>query len=269
MEGGTQRKITFSGVITVPISRFILPPAFLHGAQSRLDKRSSAEDIERANQEALEAAIAASQLADESPQQLTAAQEESLTALQKFAFETGDPDTIRYANDAALAQGIHASLDEETHGPRRPRATVPANELRIQHHLVAQLKQQLRNQGFDIKPNNGRMNNCLIISMLQHVTGNYDSNHEAAAKKYKMLLCDWSNGKEKFTSPLYSDDVLTELLIDRINYDHFGDQQDRYLRFAMVSPDQDGEAAVREIGKGQRIAGIIDGSGHYEAYVKR
>ncbi len=244
----------------MPIPRITLPQTFLHDAQSKLGPRSSAEAIEKANAEALDAAIAES-LMQEAP--------EGLTAAQKFAFESGDPDLIREANDAALAAGIGASLDEANDVPKPARDIVPADELRIQRSLINRLKAWLKGQGFEIKPNNGNRNNCLIISMLQHATGDYGSNHESAAKKYKSLLFDWSGGTEKLDSPLYSDNVLAEMLIDRINYDYFGDNSGRYLRFKIVSPDHEGKPAVREIGKGQRVAGIIDGAGHYEAYVKK
>ncbi len=244
----------------MPIPRITLPPAFLHASQSKLGLRSSAEAIEKANTEALDAAIAES-LIPETP--------DGLTAAQKFAFESGDPALIREANDAALAAGIGASLDSTNDVSKPLRAIVPDDELRAQRSLIGRLKAWLRSQGFEIKTNNGNRNNCLIISMLQHATGNYGSNHESAAKKYKALLFDWSGGAEKHGSPLYSDNVLAEMLIDRINYDHFGDNSERYLRFKILSPDHEGKPAVREIGNGRRVAGIIDGAGHYEAYVKK
>lgn len=244
----------------MPIPRITLPQAFLHASQSKLGLRSGAESIEKANAEALDAAIAESLIPDVP---------EGLTAAQKFAFESGDPDLIREANDAALAAGIGASLDNANDVPKRVREIVPADELGVQRSLVGRLKAWLRSQGFEIKSNNGNRNNCLIISMLQHATGNYYSNHESAAKKYKALLFEWSGGTEKHDSPLYSDNVLAEMLIDRINLDYFGDQQERHLRFKIVSPDHEGKPAVREIGNGQRVAGIIDGAGHYEAYVKK
>lgn len=243
----------------MPIPRST-PPAFLHASQLKLRGDASAAAIDKANQEALDAALAASEAEDVM---------DGLTAFQKLALATGDPELIEEANDAALATGLAASEDSSNDVPKSARKIVPADELRAQHGLVDRLKAWLSNHGFAIKRNNGDRNNCLIISMLQHATGNYDSNHEADAKKYKALLVGWSDGTEQHGSPLFSDTELTEKLIDRINRDHFGAAQERYLRFKIVSPDHEGKPAVREIGKGQRVAGIIDGAGHYEAYVRK
>lgn len=244
----------------MPVSRTPPPPAFLHPAQLNLGSDASTEAIEKANQEALDAAMVA---------HLAPEEWEGLTDAQKLALVSGNPKEIQEANDAALALGIAVSEDSANDVPKMARPVIPASELRAQRSLVDRLKAWLSSRGFEIKSNNGNRNNCLIISMLQHVTGNYDSNHEAAAKKYKALLFDWSGGTEKHDSPLYSDNVLTEMLIDKINADYFGDDSERYLRFKIVSPDHEGKPAVREIGNGRRVAGIIDGAGHYEAYVKK
>lgn len=232
-------------------------PPTLHDSQQKLRADASAQEIEQANQEALNAAIEASRSHDD-----------GLTAKQKFARETGDPDLIEEANDEALALGIDRSLDSRNDVPKTPRKSIPTEEFAKQQGLIAKLKSWLKNHGFEVKSNNGNRNNCLIISVLQHASGNYDSNHQSEARHYKQKLVEWSGGKEKDSWGLYSDDDLFQKLIAEINRDYFKDQKTEYLRFKLVTADQDGNPAVREVGEGPRMAGIVDGGGHYEAYIK-
>lgn len=231
--------------------------AFFSPQQRALGKHASRHEVDKANEAALEQAIDASLQHDD-----------GLTAAQKFARETGDPALIQESNDAALALAMNRSLDPAQDAPKTGRSTVPAHEFRVQRGLIAKLKRWLVDQGFVIKKNNGNSNNCLIISMLQHVTGNYASNHTREAARYKAMIVAWSRGQEKSSSALFSDDALAEKLIDQMNKDHFGEQTERYIRFKFVTADLDGNPAVRELGKGPRSAGIVDGGGHYEAYLR-
>jgi hypothetical protein len=105
--------------------------------------------------------------------------------------------------------------------------------------------------------------------MLQHVTGDYHSNHVDKAMHYKQQLAQRSGHEIETSHALHSDTELTSWLIDQINHDYFGQQKDRYVCFRMLTADLDGKSAVRSIGEGQRTAIILDGAGHYEAVVAR
>ena len=231
-------------------------PSFLHPAQQNLSTNNSADEIERANDEAMKAAINASVCHDD-----------GLTAKQRFARETGDTALIQEANDEALALGLQASLDDSEAAKHTIRPSIPNDEFAAQRGIIAQLKGWLKNHGFWIAPNNGDHNNCLIISILQHVTGDYGSDHVQQARNYKQQVAEWSGGKEKTSSALHSDESLTRRLISQINWDYFGDRKEAYLRFRFVTADLDGNPAIRVMGEGGRIAGILDGAGHYEAFV--
>ena len=50
--------------------------------------------------------------------------------------QRGDPDTMRQANDEALARGIQASLQPASAPPRAARAKVPVDELAAQRSLI-------------------------------------------------------------------------------------------------------------------------------------
>ena len=232
-------------------------PSLLHDSQKNLRPGPTAQEIEQANDEAIKAGITTSLSHDD-----------GLTAKQRFARETGDPDMIQEANDEALAIGIQCSLESTDTVKKPARQFIPNDEFAAQRGVIAKLEGWLRNHGFSVKPNNGNQNNCLIISMLQHVTGDYHSNHEEQARHYKQQVAQWSGGKEKTSSALHSDDALTQRLINQINRDYFGSRKEEYLKFRFVTADLRGNPAVREMGDGPRIAGILDGAGHYEAFVK-
>lgn len=241
-----------------PGSRHIA--AFLTNEQRNLRNTASKRDIERANDQALQAAIRASQQHAMASEHL-----DGLTQEQRVAQETGNRKYIDEANDAALALGLQRSLDPANDVPRAARHFIPDDEFLVQRGLIEELKRWLTGQGFSIRKNNGDSNNCLIISMLQHATGDYQQNHEEAARKYKAMLVNWSGGKETSSSALFADDELARKLVEAINRDYFGTRTERYLRFEFMTADLDGRPAVRTFGDGTRAAAILDGGGHYEA----
>ena len=184
-----------------------------------------------------------------------------LTTSQRAALRSGSDEEIAYADEEALQMAIAASLSLESDSLHAER--------QAQQKLNGQLRHWFDTNGFDVKPNSGNSNNCLIISMLQHVTGDYHNDHVDQASHYKQKLAQQSGHEIKTRHALHSDTALTSWLIDQINHDYFGQQKDRYFYFRMVTADLDGKPAVRSIGEGQRTAIILDGAGHYEAVVAR
>lgn len=184
-----------------------------------------------------------------------------LTAGQCAALRSGSEDEIAYANEEALQIAIAASLSLDSDSLHAEREA--------QQKLNGKLRHWFDTNGFDVKPNSGNSNNCLIISMLQHVTGDYHSSHVEKARHYKQKLADQSGNPIDTSEALHSDTDLTTWLINQINQDYFGDQKQHYVCFWMVTADLDGRPAVRSIGEGQGAAVIFDGAGHYEAVVAR
>ncbi len=185
-----------------------------------------------------------------------------LTLGQRAALRSGSDEAIAYADEEALQMAIAASLSLENDSSLHA-------EREAQQKLNNQLRQWFDTNGFDVKPNSGNSNNCLIISMLQHVTGDYHSDHIAQASHYKQKLTEQSGNEIGTSEALHSDTALTRWLTEQINRDYFGKQTQRYVCFWMVTADLDGKPAVRSIGEGQRAAVIFDGAGHYEAVVAR
>ena len=184
-----------------------------------------------------------------------------LTVSQAAALRSGCEEEIIYADEDALQMAIAASLSLESDSLH--------TEREAQQKLNNQLRQWFDTNGFDVKTNSGNSNNCLIISMLQHVTGDYHSDHVAQASHYKKKLAEQSGNEIGTSEALHSDTALTQWMTEQINRDYFGEQKQRYVCFWMVTADLDGKPAVRSIGEGQRAGVIFDGAGHYEAVVAR
>lgn len=184
-----------------------------------------------------------------------------LTVGQRAALRSGSDEAIAYADEEALQIAIAMSLSVDSE---------PAlAEREAQQKLNGQLRQWFDTNGFEVKPNSGNSNNCLIISMLQHVTGDYHSDHAEKASYYKQKLVEKSDHDIATSQALHSDTVLTAWLTNQINRDYFGEQKQHYCCFWMITADLDGKPAVRSVGEGQRAAAIFDGAGHYEAVVIR
>lgn len=181
---------------------------------------------------------------------------------QRAALRSGYEEDIAYADEEALQMAIAASLSLESDSSLQA-------EWKAQQALNGQLRQWFDTNGFDVKPNSGNSNNCLIISMLQHVTGDYHSDHMAQASHYKKKLAEQSGNEISTSEALHSDTALTAWMIGQINRDYFREQKQRHVCFWMVTADLDGKPAVRSIGDGQRAGVIFDGAGHYEAVVAR
>ena len=143
-----------------------------------------------------------------------------VTPAQQRALETNDAESLQIADDEALAWAIQASLNEQAE--RFPlQSQMPANAvaqqiaddevlaraiqagekegkkpsqnsggitcelMRAQRKISNKLYNWFNQNGYRIVPNSGKNNNCLLISLLQHATGDYKSQHSEKAAYYK------------------------------------------------------------------------------------
>ena len=98
--------------------------------------------------------------------------------------------------------------------------------------------------------------------MLQHVTGNYDSQHTKRAQHYKSILQNVSKGTINSFDPLFSDSDWTTFMINKINQDYETD-----FSVDFYSADTDGKPAVLRVGQGKNPVVIFDQGGHFEAVI--
>lgn len=246
----------------MPINSTSYPHAHFASFQTDKQRQSlatrSKEAVEEANDEALQEAIALS-LAD---RKFTG---DGFTEEQHVARVCGDAELINLTNEEALHRGLAMSLQETEIAPRPARSLVSKEEINAQTGLIQRFKQTLQNLGFKVWENAGLSNNCLIVSILQHVTDNHRSEHTEKANHYKNLLVSESGGTEQLDSSLYSDNAMTDWLVNQINRDYFGNNREAYFKFEFVTPGIDGEPSTRIVGDGQQVGIILDGAGHYEA----
>jgi hypothetical protein len=200
------------------------------------------------------------------PQKNTAIKTEFLSSLQQQALLSGNAKSIKQANDAALAEALQNSLDENLSHPKttNSKRKIPSTEWSAHARNNCRLRTWFDENNYLIKSNSGKENNCLVISLLQHVTGNYDSQHTKQAQYYKSILQKVSKGTINSFDPLYSDSDWTTFMINKINLDYGTD-----FSVDFYSADTDGKPAVLRVGQGKNSVIIFDQGGHFEAVIKK
>lgn len=125
--------------------------------------------------------------------------------------------------------------------------------------LMPKVESWMKARDIAIVPNNGDSLNCLIISLLQHATKDYTSQHTEMATKLRTAL------RQKFpevgSQMLYSDDVPFRALVNHINK-----KFDVSMNVLIVQPHESGAPVVlptNQTGKDDVV--IIQKAAHYEA----
>ena len=122
------------------------------------------------------------------------------------------------------------------------------------------LQQWLTGQSIGVATNYGDGLNCLIISLLQHATGGYQSQHAQLARHYRRRLIG-QFGAQVDGVMLYSDDDAFVALVGWINHD-FHISMNVYL----IQVDEHSRPyLVPHVNTGANPVVIWDQGGHYEA----
>ena len=221
------------------------------------------------------------------------------TTEQREALRNNDEIQLGRADDLALATAIMASLAEQkddsslnttaspassehkaspplssdSHEDSVTPATVSQEHLDSSRKANQKLRHWLGNHGFDIIPNSGSGSNCLLISMMQHAKANYDTEHEAEVNELRQKVKEFTQ-KHYPDNPsindysLYSDDEVTNLLVEKINKG-IRHPEDKLSFWFVTAHDVDGNPFWRQVGDGPKMAIIFDQGGHYEAVIPR
>ena len=189
---------------------------------------------------------------------------EFLSKSQQQALLSGNANEIKQANAKALAEVVQNSLNEPpTHTKTSAsKRKISSSEWSAHAKNNLQLRKWFDANNYLIKPNSGKENNCLLISLLQHVTGNYDCQHTKRAQHYKSILQNVSKGTINSFDPLFSDSDWTTFMINKINQDYETD-----FSVDFYSADTDGKPAVLRVGQGKNPVVIFDQGGHFEAVI--
>ena len=173
------------------------------------------------------------------------------------------------------------TIDPTRPNPRASEAAQLIEEMSAQHPAYTKIESDapgnwLEDTGISIAPNSGHGNDCLILSLLQHATGNYAGNAESlegAAKELRQELIEAGFAAEFEKNqmlPVDSDGFLE--LVNRVNARY--PQANMDVRIAVIDasgrpyfPDNSGGArpiAARPNPEGNPVA-ILHQDSHYEA----
>ena len=221
------------------------------------------------------------------------------TKEQQQALLSQHEQSLQQADDLALAEAILASLAEESRAGRviaeNPElsdtdastaeskdfsseglASNTINPSQSHYEASRQINQHLASwfdhHGFQIVHNSGKDASCLLISMAQHATEHYESEHYDKVNSLRKTVRDYTEKNHPTTVSmndysLFSDGKFMHHLVKEVNDTILN--QDRKLTFWIATADLGGQPAWRKVGNGPRMAIIFDQGGHYEAVIPK
>lgn len=134
----------------------------------------------------------------------------------------------------------------------------------------AHIRQAMHAAGMAPVPNDGKAhdstNNCLVISLLQHATRDYGSDHAQLVIQYREILAGLEDAPLPRDAPISALSDAAKRLVDLINADPGMSPK---LRVAFIS-EFDGRMRVDEVGSKEpdaRTVVIWDQGGHFEPVV--
>ncbi len=108
--------------------------------------------------------------------------------------------------------------------------------------------------------NNGKGNQCLLISLIQHATGDYTQQHESLVDQYRSVLM-FNNPNIRRSDSLNRDTADFFCLLAVVNHDF---NTDISIEFQSAL-NSEGTVHSHAVGKGSQKKIIFDQGGHYEA----
>ena len=218
------------------------------------------------------------------------------TKEQQQALLHKDEKSLQRANDRALAEAILASLAEESRASSansdlscihtadpdntdvRSERLAPGTITPSQSHYDAsrQINKQLASwfdhHGFQVVHNSGKDANCLLISMAQHATENYTTEHCDLVNSLRKTVKDHTekthpNRASMNDYSLFSDGEFMNRLVEEVNGNIM--HPENRLTLWVATADIGGQPAWRKVGNGPRMAIIFDQAGHYEAVIPK
>lgn len=176
--------------------------------------------------------------------------------------------------DALLSRPDIQRIDAMPWGHRTPAqhamyenflAVVQANvQLAKTENLFATLVKPVPNNSGGRIPRLGKSeNNCLIVSLLQHATGDYERSHAVIARDLRQWLTQECVGVRR-GEPLFSDSEASNALVREIN--------ERYgvnIHPVFLGVDTDGDLTLSNAHATANNVLIYQGGAHFEAVIAR
>jgi hypothetical protein len=128
----------------------------------------------------------------------------------------------------------------------------------------AETLQWFEQRGIRAAYNSGHGMDCLIISLLQHATGRYDTESEPElaelAGRYRAQLAQNFPEIDEGDRMLYDDELAIEALIRTINRDYHAD-----MNVQLITPSTDGPVRFQPSQLGSQPVGIVMFGNHFQA----
>lgn len=173
-------------------------------------------------------------------------------------FESLDAD-VRRAYEEAAAERSRAGRPVSPHTLYLEQATASATD-------VAALDRQLQRHGLSRMPNDGNgANDCLLIALLQHATGDYTASHEGLVGHYRKRLAAVPELDAAAGEPLIGNGPAARQLVDMLNENPDLRPKLEVALVSMVDGVPIEERIPAPAGEASRTVLIVDQGGHFEA----
>lgn len=189
-----------------------------------------------------------------------------INAAQLKAVRFGNKDDLKKGDESAKAIAVAASIESFDKEQAAHRACGSLSGQRARDRL---LKKNFIQRGYEFVKNSAKNHNCLIISILQHLTGDYESSHDEKAANYRGRL------NKHLKSNLNAEQKKKFLHNDLLHVDHLGWLLEEMAKDELLnkkrptveiwSADANGEPFTFPIGEGPDKFIIFHGADHFEA----
>jgi hypothetical protein len=238
-----------TGVSKVPD---YVPKEWLTDKQNDAYASGDPEAIRRADEEALDQAIAQSRA--------------SLVHDKVSAFTKDNGSQLLNEDQLVRLQDSPGRIRKATTQKAETNATASSNYadlLNKTRELNGKLKQWFAANGCQVVRNGGRNNNCLIISLLQLATGELSEHADKAAKVKKWLVETYPDEAMSDKHELHANTTAIQELIKMINREFRSD-----MRVTFVAANENGHPVrTAVVGDVKNDVVIFDQAGHFEAVV--
>ena len=191
-----------------------------------------------------------------------------ISEAQLLAVESSDKTAITHAEADVLQWQIFQSKRPLT--PEQSEAINPSF-LASQRSRDKQLEKNYTKKSFRFANNESANHNCLITAILQHLTRDYQSNHDAAAKNYRKKLNDYL--KKDLNDDQKKNFLDNDLLVaDHLNWLLPEMAKDTNLQIKNPTVEiwvaaNEGRCVSFHIGSGKDKVIIFNRADHFEAVV--
>lgn len=189
-----------------------------------------------------------------------------ISEAQLAAVEAKDKAGLQQADNDVYDMGLFLSQHPLT---QKQSKAITDDVLQKQRARDKKLVDKYTGKGFVFEKNAGKGHNCLIISILQHLTGNYNDEHETEAASYRKRLNEHlKSGMDETQKKSFSESAFLapdnlEWLLEQMKKDPLLKPKNPAVEVWMAN--HEGEPVSFSIGNGTDKFIILQRADHFEA----